>query len=116
MKHDPMRQADIERRLSNLAKARRCGAKNRAGHPCRQAAVRGRGRCRMHGGARGSGGPRGNRNGRFRHGRYTRENELIRRLMRARIRELKALVQAASPRAPSGSYTHSRNKGGGSEQ
>ena len=37
-----MRQADIERRLSNLAKARRCGARTRAGHPCRQAAVTGR--------------------------------------------------------------------------
>jgi hypothetical protein len=40
MTHDPMRQADVARRLSNLAKARRCGAKTRAGHPCRQAAVR----------------------------------------------------------------------------
>jgi hypothetical protein len=87
LKHDPMRQADIERRLSNLAKACRCGAKTRAGHPCRQAAVRERGRCRMHGGAKGSGGPRGNRNGRFRHGRYTRENESLRRVMRAKIRE-----------------------------
>jgi hypothetical protein len=61
MTHDPMRQADIARRLTNLAKARRCGAKTRAGHPCRQAAVKGRTRCRMHGGAKGSGGPRGNR-------------------------------------------------------
>jgi hypothetical protein len=42
MTHDPMRQADMERRLSNLAKARRCGARTRAGHPCRQAAVTGR--------------------------------------------------------------------------
>jgi hypothetical protein len=99
LKHDPMRQADIERRLSNLAKARRCGARTRAGHPCRQAAVRERGRCRMHGGAKGSGGPRGSRNGRFRHGLYTRENESLRKVMRARIREIKALVQAANPRS-----------------
>ena len=49
MRHDPMRQADIERRLSNMAKARRCGARTRAGHPCRQATVTGRARCRMHG-------------------------------------------------------------------
>jgi len=68
MTHDPMRQADIARRLANLAKARRCGAKTRAGHPCRQAAVRGRPRCRMHGGAKGSGGPLGGRNGNFKHG------------------------------------------------
>ena len=48
---------DIERRLGNLAKARRCGAKTRAGGTCKQAAVRGRFRCRIHGGARGSGRP-----------------------------------------------------------
>ena len=99
MTNDPMRQADIERRLFNLAKAPRCGAKTRTGRPCRQAAVRERGRCRMHGGAKGSGGPGGNRNGRFRHGLYTRENETLRRVMRAKIREIKALVQAANPRS-----------------
>jgi hypothetical protein len=98
MTHDPMRQADITRRLSNMAKARRCGAKTRAGHPCRQAAVRGRSRCRMHGGAKGSGGPRDNRNGNFKHGLNTRENQLIRRVMREKVREIKALVQAANPR------------------
>ena len=68
MTDEPMRQADVARRLSNMAKARRCGAKTRAGHPCRQAAVSGRARCRMHGGAKGSGGPRGNRNGNFNSG------------------------------------------------
>lgn len=56
MTHDPMRQADVARRLANMAKARRCGAKTRAGHACRQAAVRNARRCRMHGGAKGSGG------------------------------------------------------------
>jgi hypothetical protein len=75
MTHDPMRQADVARRLANMAKARRCGAKTRAGHPCRQAAVRDRSRCRMHGGAKGSGGPRGNRNGNYKRGHYTRENQ-----------------------------------------
>ena len=97
MTHDPMRQADIARRLANLAKAHRCGAKTRAGHPCRQAAVRERRRCRMHGGAKGSGGPRGNRNGNFKHGLYTREAKTIHRAMRAKIREVKALIQAANP-------------------
>jgi len=97
MTDDPMRQADVARRLSNMAKARRCGAKTRAGHPCRQAAVRASRRCRMHGGAKGSGGPAGERNGRFKHGLYTREVKTIRRVMRERVREIKALVQAASP-------------------
>jgi len=98
MTHDPIRQADIARRLANLAKARRCGAKTRAGHPCRQAAVRGRPRCRMHGGAKGSGGPLGDRNENFKHGVYTREAKATRRVMRATIREIRALVQAADPR------------------
>ena len=39
MKYDPMRQEDIERRLANMAKAPRCGARTRTGRPCRQAAV-----------------------------------------------------------------------------
>ena len=79
MIHDPMRQVDIARRLSNLAKARRCGAKTRAGHPCRQAAVTGRARCRMHGGAKGSGGPKGNRNGNFKHGLVHAESKMLHR-------------------------------------
>ena len=91
MTDDPMRQADLERQLSNMAKARRCGAKTRAGHPCRQAAVRGRRRCRMHGGAKGSGGPWGKRNGNFRHGLFTRKAKMIRAEMRAILREIKAL-------------------------
>jgi hypothetical protein len=100
MTHDPMRQADVARRLANMAKARRCGAKTRAGHACRQAAVRDRSRCRMHGGAKGSGGPQGDYNGNFKHGLYTREAKTIRRLMRAKVQEIKALIQAANPRRP----------------
>lgn len=95
MTHDPMRQADVERRLSNLAKARRCGARTRAGHPCKQAAVRGRARCRMHGGAKGSGGPRGDRNGNFKHGLWTRENVATRQIMRESVREIRALLAAS---------------------
>ena len=63
----------------------RCGAKTRSGHPCLSPAVKGKERCRMHGGARGSGAPMGNRNA-LKHGRYTREamaeREAIRELMR----------------------------------
>lgn len=40
----------------------RCGARTRNGHPCRAPAAHGRRRCRMHGGAVGSGAPAGNRN------------------------------------------------------
>jgi glucans biosynthesis protein len=87
--NDPARRADIERRLKNMAKAPRCGAKTRSGTPCRQAAVRGRSRCRMHGGARGSGGPPGRRNGNFKHGIYTRENIAERHLASRLIRDVK---------------------------
>jgi hypothetical protein len=44
------------------------GASERVG---RQAAVKGRARCRMHGGAKGAGGPSGARNGNFKHGFWT---------------------------------------------
>jgi len=40
----------------------RCGARTRGGTPCRAPAVRAKWRCRMHGGARGSGGQPGNAN------------------------------------------------------
>jgi hypothetical protein len=76
----------------------RCGARTRTGRDCRSPAVRCKARCRMHGGARGSGGPRGDRNGDFKHGLYTREEVAIRRGLRAQIQEIKALVQAANPR------------------
>jgi hypothetical protein len=54
----------------------------------------GKRRCRMHGGAAGSGGPKGPRNGNYKHGRYTAETMATRRWLRERIRELKALTRA----------------------
>ena len=50
-----------------------CGAKTRQGGSCREVPSEGRKRCRLHGGAKGSGAPAGERNGRFRHGRYSAE-------------------------------------------
>jgi len=49
----------------------RCGARIRGGGSCRSPAVRGKRRCRMHGGAPESGAPRGNRNAR-KHGLFTK--------------------------------------------
>ena len=57
-----------------------CGAKTRAGHPCRTLAMT-NGRCRMHGGKAGA--PKGNRNA-FKHGRYTAE-AIAKRKRAARI-------------------------------
>ena len=91
MTNDPVRQADIERRLANMAKAPRCGARTRTGRPCRQ--VRGRARCRMHGGAKGSGEPSGPRNGNFKHGFWTTESKRERRETGAQVRELMRLLR-----------------------
>lgn len=52
--------------------ASRCGAKTRIGSPCKSPAVRFKSRCRMHGGARGSGAAKGNQNA-FKHGYNGRE-------------------------------------------
>jgi hypothetical protein len=62
----------IEIRLENLRRAPRCGAKSRAGTPCRCPAIRERARCRLHGG-RSTGAPRGLKNGNYRDGTYTLE-------------------------------------------
>ena len=74
--------------------SRRCGARTRSGSPCRSPAVRGKGRCRMHGGAAGSGAPEGNRNA-LRHGCRTARALARRRLASALAREARELVEAA---------------------
>jgi hypothetical protein len=63
----------------------RCGARTRSGRTCMSPAVRGRRRCRMHGGAPGSGAPRGNTNA-LKHGGFTREAIERRRQIRELIR------------------------------
>jgi hypothetical protein len=71
----------------------RCGARTRKGSPCRGPAMP-NGRCRMHGGA-SPGAPRGERNGNYRNGRYTKdalrqreEGRNLRRLVRALLRSM----------------------------
>ena len=55
----------------------RCGAKNRAGRPCRAPALRGKKRCRLHGGW-SPGAPRGELHHNWRGGKYSRAGkELI---------------------------------------
>ena len=59
-------------RLSQLSQAPRCGAKTRTGTPCQRPPVQGRKRCRLHGGL-SPGAPRGNRNGNYARGDWTKE-------------------------------------------
>lgn len=50
--------------------ADKCGAKTRAGKPCKKTPVEGKKRCRLHGGL-STGAPKGNKHG-LRHGMYSR--------------------------------------------
>jgi hypothetical protein len=63
----------------SLAECRKCGARarNRGGAPCRAPAVGGKKRCRLHGGARGSGGQLGAKNGAWRGGKYSKEGKAL---------------------------------------
>ena len=79
------------RLVSLMDLAPRCGARTRCGSPCRQPAVRGKRRCRMHGG-RGSGAPAGNRNA-LKHGAWSAEARAWRRRVRELLREARALVR-----------------------
>ena len=79
-------------KLWRLSQAPRCGARNRRGLPCQSPTVKGRKRCRFHGGAEGSGGQPGNRNA-LKHGRYTAEAIALRQYIRALVRGANELVQ-----------------------
>jgi uncharacterized protein YjcR len=56
-------------------------------------AVRGKKRCRMHGGASGSGAPAGNKNA-LKHGRYTSDAFEERRQLRLLLRQSRELIEA----------------------
>ena len=74
--------SDHKRNTEPMLSCPRCGARTRSGSPCRSPVVAGKKRCRMHGGAAGSGAPLGNRNA-LKHGRYTHENKRVLRIFRA---------------------------------
>jgi hypothetical protein len=67
----------------------RCGAKTRAGAPCRKAALTGKRRCQLHGGRAGA--PPGERNGNYYTGEYTQERKARDRAQSAELRLLIAL-------------------------
>ena len=74
-----------------MLESRRCGAKTRSGKLCKSPTVSGKNRCRMHGGAEGSGAPRGNKNA-LKSGWFTREAIEERRSWSKQIRESRELV------------------------
>lgn len=70
-----------------------CGAKAKSTKkPCRAVVVKNKNRCRMHGGAEGSGAPKGNRNA-FKHGFYTKEALMQRRQERQLMQKFNLLLQ-----------------------
>ncbi|MGA0543690.1 HGGxSTG domain-containing protein [Brevundimonas sp. VNH65] len=68
-----------------LRRACRCGARTRAGTPCQSPAIKGRKRCRMHGG-RSPGAPKGEANGNYVSGRWTEETVRARALVKAMVK------------------------------
>jgi uncharacterized protein YjcR len=83
---------DYKRNTGPMLSSLRCGAKTRSGRPCKSPSVQGKKRCRMHGGALGSGAPRGNKNA-LKHGLYTREAIEERRRLRALMQQSRMLIQ-----------------------
>lgn len=71
-------------------KAPRCGAKTKNNHglPCQSPAVKEKHRCRLHGGAKGSGAKMGNKNA-LKHGETTSNMKEFRKTVRQVIRESK---------------------------
>jgi hypothetical protein len=84
--------SDHARNIGPMLASPRCGAKTRSGGACRSPAVSGRKRCRMHGGAWGSGPPRSNRNAR-KHGLFTRDAIAERRQIRVLLGEARKLLE-----------------------
>jgi uncharacterized protein YjcR len=83
--------SDHPRNTAPMLASRRCGAKTRSAKSCESPAVSGKSRCRMHGGASGSGAPKGNKNA-LKHGRFTREAFAERRLLLSLLQETRALI------------------------
>ena len=73
----------------------RCGARTRRGTPCQAPAVSGKARCRMHGGAKGSGAPLGNQNA-LKTGLHTAEAKEMRRIVRELSRRSREIIDKMS--------------------
>jgi uncharacterized protein YjcR len=74
-----------KRRLLHASK--RCLAQTRQGNSCQSPAVKEKKRCHMHGGAQGSGAPKGNQNA-FKHGHYSAQALYQRREIRKMLKDI----------------------------
>jgi uncharacterized protein YjcR len=83
---------DHPRNTGPMFASQRCGAKTRTGGSCKSPAVHGKKRCRMHGGAPGSGAPKENKNA-LKHGLFTRQAIEQRRQLRELFQQSKKLLR-----------------------
>lgn len=81
-----------KRETTSMQASLRCGAKTRAGTPCKSPAVSEKKRCRMHGGAKGSGAPLGNKNA-LKHGMYTEKAKELHRRINELVKESNELME-----------------------
>ena len=84
--------SDHVRNTGPMLVSPRCGAKTRCGGACHSPAVHGKKRCRMHGGAPGSGAPKANQNAR-RYGLFTGNAIAERRQIQALLGEARKLLE-----------------------
>jgi hypothetical protein len=84
--------SDHARHTGPMLASPRCRAKTRVGETCHAPAVRGKRRCRMHGGAAESGAPRGNRNAR-KHGLFTGDAIAERKQIQVLLADARKLLQ-----------------------
>ena len=80
------------RNVGPMQKSLRCGAKTRKASPCAAPAVSGKARCRMHGGAAGTGAPMGNHNA-LKHGLYTGEERALKQHISQLIRDSRKIIE-----------------------
>ena len=81
------------RNFGPMVQSPRCSAKTRAGAPFQAPATQGKARCRMHGGAKGSGAPKGNKNAQ-KNGLHTAEAIAWRKEINELMRKSRALNAA----------------------
>lgn len=81
-----------ERNTTAMRTSVRCGARTRKGTPCQAPAVSGKKRCRMHGGAAGSGAPLGNQNA-LKHGMYSRDTLEFKKHIRKLLRDGRDVIE-----------------------
>lgn len=80
------------RNIRAMQASPRCGAQTRKHGTCRAPALRGKARCRMHGGTAGSGAPVGNSNA-VKHGYFTCEAIEERKFVRTVLIEAETLLR-----------------------